>query len=197
MATTASPTVVRSNSRRQTAYPSSASERHQRTPSSTVRSPTSGSDSHRSEYSSRHTQGLEGVARRDHETSNLARTPGSRRSESRDRTYAPPPSMRSDPSRAPHRSDSRSGHPRYSSDAPRPPGSAGHSGSVRHRDGAAQEATPPIKRRTTIDAQTGTWTLGKTIGAGSMGKVKLAKNLDTGEQVPMVINCCLDPSANI
>jgi len=25
--------------------------------------------------------------------------------------------------------------------------------------------------------------LGKTIGAGSMGKVKLAKNMETGEQV--------------
>ncbi len=39
------------------------------------------------------------------------------------------------------------------------------------------------KRRTTISAQTGQWALGKTIGAGSMGKVKLAKNLETGEQV--------------
>lgn len=39
------------------------------------------------------------------------------------------------------------------------------------------------KRRTTIVAQSGEWTLGKTIGAGSMGKVKLAKNLETGEQV--------------
>ena len=39
------------------------------------------------------------------------------------------------------------------------------------------------KRRTTITAQTGQWALGKTIGAGSMGKVKLAKNLETGEQV--------------
>ena len=39
------------------------------------------------------------------------------------------------------------------------------------------------RKRTEIDAQTGRWSLGKTIGAGSMGKVKLAKNLETGEQV--------------
>jgi|TARA_R110002003_G_scaffold198_23_gene15581 hypothetical protein len=40
------------------------------------------------------------------------------------------------------------------------------------------------KRRTTITApSTGTWALGKTIGAGSMGKVKLAKHSETGEQV--------------
>lgn len=39
------------------------------------------------------------------------------------------------------------------------------------------------KRRTTITTPTGNWALGKTIGAGSMGKVKLAKNIETGEQV--------------
>lgn len=44
-----------------------------------------------------------------------------------------------------------------------------------------------VKRRTTIGAQTGEWSLGKTIGAGSMGKVKLAKNLETAEQVAVKI----------
>lgn len=39
------------------------------------------------------------------------------------------------------------------------------------------------RRRTTITTPTGQWALGKTIGAGSMGKVKLAKNMETGEQV--------------
>ena len=34
-----------------------------------------------------------------------------------------------------------------------------------------------------IGAPTGQWALGKTIGAGSMGKVKLARNNETGEQV--------------
>jgi serine/threonine protein kinase KIN1/2 len=39
------------------------------------------------------------------------------------------------------------------------------------------------KSRTTIPAQTGNWVLGKTIGAGSMGKVKLARRVEGGEQV--------------
>jgi hypothetical protein len=39
------------------------------------------------------------------------------------------------------------------------------------------------KSRTTIPAQTGNWVLGKTIGAGSMGKVKLARRPEGGEQV--------------
>ena len=38
------------------------------------------------------------------------------------------------------------------------------------------------RRRTSITTSTGSWLLGKTIGQGSMGKVKLAKNLETGEQ---------------
>jgi len=44
-------------------------------------------------------------------------------------------------------------------------------------------AAAPSRRRTTITTPTGQWALGKTIGAGSMGKVKLAKNMETGEQV--------------
>ena len=48
---------------------------------------------------------------------------------------------------------------------------------------AAAAQGPATRKRTEIDAQTGKWSLGKTIGAGSMGKVKLAKNLETGEQV--------------
>lgn len=41
----------------------------------------------------------------------------------------------------------------------------------------------PGKSRTTIPAQSGNWILGKTIGAGSMGKVKLARRAEGGEQV--------------
>lgn len=44
-------------------------------------------------------------------------------------------------------------------------------------------STPQARRRTTIVMKTGEWTLGKTIGAGSVGKVKLARNMETGEQV--------------
>lgn len=43
------------------------------------------------------------------------------------------------------------------------------------------------KRRTTITTPSGQWALGKTIGAGSMGKVKLAKNMETGEQAAIKI----------
>lgn len=39
------------------------------------------------------------------------------------------------------------------------------------------------RRRTMITTPSGNWALGKTIGAGSMGKVKIARNLETGEQV--------------
>lgn len=57
------------------------------------------------------------------------------------------------------------------------------SGTRTYLDTNHQGNAGSAKRRTTIVAQSGEWTLGKTIGAGSMGKVKLAKNLETGEQV--------------
>ena len=44
-----------------------------------------------------------------------------------------------------------------------------------------------MRRRTTIDAQTGHWDLGRTIGAGSMGKVKLARNQETLEECAVKI----------
>ncbi|KAH7388609.1 serine/threonine protein kinase-like protein Kin1 [Pyrenochaeta sp. MPI-SDFR-AT-0127] len=55
-------------------------------------------------------------------------------------------------------------------------------------DARAGHVQPNTKRRTTITApSTGTWALGKTIGAGSMGKVKLAKHIETGEQAAVKI----------
>lgn len=50
--------------------------------------------------------------------------------------------------------------------------------------------SPPLdkqRKRTTIKARSGVWELGKTIGAGSMGKVKLARHVDTHEQVAVKI----------
>jgi hypothetical protein len=41
--------------------------------------------------------------------------------------------------------------------------------------------------RTIIPAQTGNWVMGKTIGAGSMGKVKLATRADGTEEVTINI----------
>ena len=206
-ATTAAPSVVRSTSRRQQSYnppASAASERHQRTPSSTTRTPTNPVEPHRQESQSQSNgrgnsasqlSSLAGVARRDYETTNLARPPSSRRSSSRDRSTAAPPSYsRTESNRGTHRSTSKSGHVRYSSDmtgavaasngGPTPV--AASSSGRSQGDGAGRGGPPPVKRRTTIETQTGEWSLGKTIGAGSMGKVKLAKNMETSEQVGLV-----------
>ncbi|KAH7054664.1 hypothetical protein B0J12DRAFT_459964 [Macrophomina phaseolina] len=120
---------------------------------------------------------LQAVAKRDFEQSNVARPNSSRRSESRDRA-----------SQTGQRSSSRTRHARYASEA---------SATAVPTNGAAADANsrpaaPPAnntsgRRRTTITAQTGTWALGKTVGAGSMGKVKLARNTESGEQVAVKI----------
>ncbi|KNG48684.1 protein kinase kin1 [Stemphylium lycopersici] len=119
----------------------------------------------------RHQQpGLNNVARRDYEQSNVAQESPVRRSE--------------DPSRT---ESSRRSHSRYASDA--------STASAMPINGVAVDARtvqpqpqPVNKRRTTITApSTGTWALGKTIGAGSMGKVKLAKNTETGDQAAVKI----------
>lgn len=185
-ATTAPPAVVRTTSRRPNSY--------QRTPSSSSRTPATLIEPHRSDSSSQRgpamaqQQGLGDVARRDYEQSNLARPQSTRRSSSKDRNYTTPSSQRTDGAHSSsHRSNSRHGQTRYSSDVARPPPSTGHAtpqqAQSRSRgDGTGREAVP-VKKRTTVTAQTGIWTLGKTIGAGSMGKVKLARNTETGEQV--------------
>ena len=193
MATAAGPTMARTTSRRQTAYASPSSDRHQRTPSESLRSPASQGEGSRADYASpSQQQSLAGVARRDYETTNVARSQPSRRSSSRDPAYsaASPAqtSPRDDGSRSHHHGESRPAATRYSSDVPRTPASAGYNNyqpsSARSRgDASAAEQAIPIRKRTTINAQTGTWSLGKTIGAGSMGKVKIAKNQGTGETV--------------
>ncbi|KAF2745149.1 protein kinase kin1 [Sporormia fimetaria CBS 119925] len=117
---------------------------------------------------------LANVAHRDYEQSNVAQT--SRRSSSRDRTSAPPTRTESH----------RRGHNRYASDASA--ASAMPINGVAADSSRANAAAPTTRRRTTITApSTGTWSLGKTIGAGSMGKVKLAKHTVTGEQVAVKI----------
>ena len=153
-----SPAVVRnsSSSRRSIDRPHRSQSQSQTTAS-------------RAPPASRHQSGgLPNVARRDYEQSNVAHEQPS-----------PQPSRRSeDPGRT---EATRRSHARYASDA--------STTSAMPVNGVAAEARPgqpqPVnKRRTTITApSTGTWALGKTIGAGSMGKVKLAKNAETGEQV--------------
>lgn len=136
--------------------------------------------------------GLAGVARRDYETTNVARVQSQtqhRRSSSRDRAghnHTAATSARGDGQ--PARSGSRTQHPqRYtSSETQRTPTSAASRpapSQVPSRPPVHDGQAVPVKRRTQVEAQTGIWTLGKTIGAGSMGKVKIAKNVETGEQV--------------
>lgn len=99
------------------------------------------------------------------------------RNSSRDR---PPPSRAES-------AKSASGHRRHSSRH-----SADMTTAVANGGGPAPVVIPqhesrpsgkPSKSRTTIPAATGNWVLGKTIGAGSMGKVKLARRVEGGEQV--------------
>ncbi|MCJ1287125.1 serine/threonine-protein kinase KIN2 [Xylographa opegraphella] len=194
-------TIARNGSRRQQSYTSPTSERQQRTPSSAARSSATPAElpirSDSQAYShgrapSASQQPLAVVARRDHETSNLARPPSSRRSSSRDRSYMTATSTtRADSGRVNHRSHSRPSNSRYTSEitGTSDAGTNGASATIpTSSSGApAQGVQAPVKRRTTIGAQTGQWSLGKTIGAGSMGKVKIAKNLETGEQVAIKI----------
>ncbi|KAL9089604.1 MAG: hypothetical protein Q9165_005636 [Trypethelium subeluteriae] len=110
---------------------------------------------------------------------------------SRDRGSTVPHPPRTDSMRAGsrHRTSSATRHQRYGSDAQNPSapvdGVAAESGSGRPAPGSS--GSQQQRRRTAITAQTGQWTLGKTIGAGSMGKVKLARNQETGEQVAVKI----------
>jgi serine/threonine protein kinase KIN1/2 len=197
MSTTASstlPTVVRSQSTHgQAGYSSSSSGQPTRTRSNATRPTSSSHHSHRS--SSRtyphdtpptaNQAVLVNVAQRDFETTNVARPSSSRRSSSRDGQF----DYRSDAPRSQQRTSSRPGSSRNSTDmsgavtvvngeptsTPQPP-------TYTERPPASSQPSSG-RRRTSVTTSTGTWLLGKTIGQGSMGKVKLAKNLETGEQV--------------
>ncbi|KAJ6145430.1 hypothetical protein N7470_009325 [Penicillium chermesinum] len=128
---------------------------------------------------------LDSVARRDFEASNVARMP-SRRDPSAERSQErPSTATRTESARRHQRNSSTQGHQRESADmasavaAERGPDPAQHA--------TAPAASNQPRRRTTITTPSGQWALGKTIGAGSMGKVKLAKNMETGEQVAVKI----------
>lgn len=115
---------------------------------------------------------LANVARNDFEQSNVAQPPSS----SRHRADAP---ARSDSTRNPASASQSRYHPQ---EMPSSSSNGTH---------AAPAAGTNVRRRTTIDATTGHWDLGKTIGAGSMGKVKLARNKETGEQVRIPSLTCI------
>ncbi|KAL8729812.1 MAG: hypothetical protein Q9181_004870 [Wetmoreana brouardii] len=194
-ASTAAPTLVRSSSRRQQSYSAPTNDRPHRTSSTATRAPTTPNTLPRTNDrppSSSQQAHLANVARRDYETTNLARPPSSRRSSSRERSHAAPPPKRTESTRDARRQSGRPSHSRNSSQiATAAPATNGASTATPSRapppDPSSQGSAGAVKRRTTIPAQTGQYSLGKTIGAGSMGKVKLAKNLDTGEQVAVKI----------
>ncbi|KAI9722803.1 MAG: serine/threonine-protein kinase KIN2 [Chrysothrix sp. TS-e1954] len=135
--------------------------------------------------SSRQAHQLASVARRDFEQSNVAQVPSSpRRSSSVDR-HIERKSSQAETTKSGQQTPSRSRHSRYNSEV-------SNDGTPRINGASADpvsqpNATQAPRRRTAISAPTGQWNLGKTIGAGSMGKVKLARNVDTGETVAVKI----------
>lgn len=126
------------------------------------------------------------LPQRDYEASNVA----AKRNSSRDR-HAPLVSRGAgaDPKGVHRRTSTRT--------ATQPPSEMAGPAAVTNNGGASAAMSPVMQAaadaratgaktrttRTSIPTQSGKWTLGKTIGAGSMGKVKLAKKEDGTEQV--------------
>lgn len=195
-ASATTPAIVRSSSRRQPSYPAAPSDdRPRRAPSNASKPPTTAGGLPRSNSQTRPSSSqqtaLANVARRDQETTNVARPQSSsHRSSSRDGSYATSTPKRTDSTRENRYSTSKPSHSRNNSRMSAADAAIAATPSLQtptaarfHPDTAPHGNSGATKRRTTVTAQTGEWTLGKTIGAGSMGKVKLAKNLETGEQV--------------
>ncbi|KAJ5127204.1 hypothetical protein N7448_007983 [Penicillium atrosanguineum] len=195
-----SPTVVRSQSTSSRPPRPAQTDLPHRTRSVAVRSSNSSQPPPQSQYS--HTKNpshdrrppsnyaaLDSVARRDFEASNAARMP-SRRDPSSERSQErPSTATRTESTRRHQRNPSTQSHQRERSDmvgAAAPDRAADSSQHAAGTHSTPTAAAQP-RRRTTITTPTGQWALGKTIGAGSMGKVKLAKNIETGEQVAVKI----------
>lgn len=123
----------------------------------------------------------------------------------------PPNAAATDPSSRPrrhssHRSVSRHGSSSTHSPQQQQPPASGPSADMAqaaagapataHENGGSQHhgrsadpravAARPTKSRTTIPTPSGKWFLGKVIGAGSMGKVRLATKEDSSEQVRFI-----------
>lgn len=205
-ATAAQPVLGRSASSRTYQSPDS---RHRRTASGSVPAARPSGDAHRSHEQTSTTyharapsshsqqQSTPTVPRRDHESPNLpqpavaaASAATTRRNSSRDQSNVPPsPAQRRDaPPPSHYRNESRSSRTRYSTEAPRgPPPPSGHASmSANQRPSHSNDTAAtqrPQGRRSLEMPETGSWELLKTIGAGSMGKVKLARNRVTGEHV--------------
>ena len=188
-----SPAVVRSQSTSSRSHRPATSDLPHRTRSVAVRSSNTSQPPPQAQYSHSKTPSydrrppsnhaaLDTIARRDFEAANAQKMP-SRRDPSSERSQErPTTATRTESTRRHQRNSSTHGHQRESADIPR------NAPADRAAD-SAQSATAPTapaqqpRRRTTITTPSGQWALGKTIGAGSMGKVKLAKHMETGEQV--------------
>lgn len=141
-------------------------------PSAAAPSPARANSSSQTRPTSRRVEEI--LPQQDYETSNVAVT--KRRSADR-----PPSHSRTE--------STRSGHQRTSPRHYQPSDMV--SSATTNGGGPAPMVVPLEQRhpgrqgrsRTVIPAQTGHWLLGKTIGAGSMGKVKLAKRAEGGEEV--------------
>lgn len=190
-----SPTVVRSQSTSsRPAHWAPSSDLPHRTRSVAVRSSNTSQPPPQTQYSHSKTPSydrrpptnhaaLDSVARRDFEASNVQKMPSRREPSSERSQERPTTATRTESTRRHQRTSSTQAHQRDSVDM------TGAATADRAAD-SSQNATAPSaptqpRRRTTITTPTGQWALGKTIGAGSMGKVKLAKNMETGEQVPI------------
>jgi hypothetical protein len=173
----------------------SGGARPHRTQSTSARhaaQPSQGGRSHAQSYRpSGDPQALANVARRDGEQSNLAQSSSQPRSASRDGGSSSHHPARSDSVRTGTQSGSRSDRARYTStDATsQSPGTNGMPPD--HTSGRHPGTSSGNRKRAYITCSTGSWQLGKTIGAGSMGKVKLARNQETGEQVGSFLPCCV------
>lgn len=117
------------------------------------------------------------TAHYDYESARVTRQP-SHRSSSRDQPPPHPPSSSSRDPRQPRRSTSRSS----AHNSHRPAEMAPSATASGHAEGGSSSGTKS-RSRTTVPTQSGKWLLGKTIGEGSMGKVKLARKEDGSEQV--------------
>lgn len=191
------PTEARSTASPRRSSGNTHTDLPQRTTSSTSRSGTSAHPARAESYSQSHSQQVSTSSRlgnlarmtsRDYEQSNLAQTPPPRSNTSREGTNEGSATY-SENARSSRRTSSRPDPSRYASDGPQSSHTATN-GSNRLDPTRTQSSTIAVpRRRTTVTAQTGQWALGKTIGQGSMGKVKLARNLETGEQVCLLNSC--------
>ncbi|RGP75653.1 camk camkl kin1 kinase [Fusarium longipes] len=159
------------------------------------RSASNAANSHPPPHHSQHqrtSSSARSTSQNDHESSRLAAKAKHHRSSSKDDRH-PPPTRGPDPSRAHRRSSSRSKNNNHNTQPEMAPSANAPSNGTSHANAAPQNNhadAPPrastskhARSRTVIPTQSGKWMLGKTIGAGSMGKVKLARKEDGSEQV--------------